>query len=283
MNTLKAGLLIAVLTGLFVGIGYMAGGTGGMLVGLAIAAVMNVGSYWFSDKLVIKMTGAQPVDERQAPELYEMVGRLSQRAGIPTPKLYIVPDPSPNAFATGRNPENGVVAVNEGLLTLLDRREVEGVVAHEIAHIKHRDTLTMAIVATLAGAISVLGMILRFGAMFAGGNDREGGSPLGALAVALVAPLMAMLVQMGVSRMREYEADRFAAEVTADPGGLRNALLKLHDGVAREPGHIPAQAAHMCIVNPFAGLQGVTNLFSTHPPVAERVRRLDAMAGRGMA
>lgn len=278
MNTLKAGLLIAVLTGLFVAIGYFAGGTGGMVIGLVVAAVMNLGSYWFSDKIVIKMTQAQPVDERQAPELYEMVGRLSDRAGIPRPRIYIVPDPSPNAFATGRNPEHGVVAVNQGLLHLLDRREVEGVVAHELAHIKHRDTLTMAIVATLAGAIGVLGIILRFGALFAGGRDGE--NPLGVLAVAILAPVMAMLVQMGVSRMREYEADRMAAEITGDPGGLSSALLKLHNGVVREPGSIAPEAAHMCIVNPFAGLRGISSLFSTHPPVEERVRRLEAIRSK---
>ncbi|MGE0000785.1 MAG: zinc metalloprotease HtpX [Fimbriimonadaceae bacterium] len=278
MNAFKAGLLIAALTGLFVAIGYFAGGTGGMVIGLVVAAVMNLGSYWFSDKIVIKMTKAQPVDERQAPELYEMVERLSERARIPCPKIYIVPDPSPNAFATGRSPEHGVVAVNQGLLNLLDRREVEGVVAHELAHIKHRDTLTMAIVATLAGAIGVIGMMLRFGAMFAGGRDGE--NVMASLALAIFAPIMAMMVQMGVSRMREYEADKMAAELTQDPDGLRNALVKLHNGVIREPGSIAPQAAHMCIVNPFAGLKGISNLFSTHPPVEERVRRLESLRGQ---
>lgn len=276
MNTLKAGLLLAALTGLFVLMGRMIGGTGGMVIGLVLAAAMNLGSYWFSDKLVLKMTGAQPVDPAQAPELYDLVRRLSEKAGIPVPRLYVVPDPSPNAFATGRNPQNGVVAVNQGLLDILDRREVAGVVAHEIAHIKHRDTLTMAIVATLAGAIGVLAHMLHF-ASFVGGSDEEGGNPLGALAIALLAPMMAMVIQMGVSRMREYEADKMAAEVTGDPGGLKNALLKLHQGVQRVPGHIAPEAAHMCIVNPFAGLRGLSNLFSTHPPVEERVRRLEAM------
>jgi heat shock protein HtpX len=277
MNTLKAGLLLAAMTALFVLMGRALGGTTGMVFGLVLAAAMNLGSYWFSDKIVLRMTRAQPVEPAQAPELYAIVQRLSERAGIPVPRLFVVPDPSPNAFATGRNPQNGVVAVNQGLLDLLDRREVEGVVAHEIAHIKHRDTLTMAIVATLAGAIGMIAHMLQF-ATFLGGSDDEGQSPLGALAMALIAPLMAMMIQMGVSRMREYEADRTAALLTGDAGGLRNALLKLHAGVQQVPGHIAPEAAHMCIVNPFAGLQGLANLFSTHPPVTERVRRLEAIA-----
>lgn len=282
MNTLKAGLLLAALTGLFVVVGNALGGQTGMVLGLLLAAVMNIGSYWFSDKIVLKMTRAQPVSPQQAPELYEMVGRLSERAGIPAPRLYVVPDPSPNAFATGRNPQNGVVAVNQGLLDILDRREVEGVVAHEIAHIKHRDTLTMAIVATLAGAVGMLAHMLHFATFFSGSDD-EGGNPLGALVLAMLAPIMAMVIQMGVSRMREYEADRTAAMLTGDAGGLKGALLKLHRGVQQVPGRIAPEAAHMCIVNPFAGLRGMANLFSTHPPVEERVRRLDALGAQVVA
>lgn len=279
MNTLKTGLLLTALTGLFVWIGQMAGGTGGMLIAFGVAVVMNVGSYWFSDKIVLRAVRAQVVGRQDAPELYDMTERLAKRAGLPMPKLAIVPDPSPNAFATGRNPQNAVVAVNEGLLHLLDRDEVEGVVAHELAHVKHRDTLTMAIVATVAGAVSVIASILQFAAIF-GPRDEEGNSPLAALAVAMVAPLMAMMIQMGVSRAREYEADRLAAEMVGTGRGLRDALLRLERGVAAVPGHMPAQAAHMCIVNPFAGLGGVAGLFSTHPPVAERVRRLDELESR---
>jgi heat shock protein HtpX len=279
MNTLKTGLLLTALTGLFVWIGQMAGGTGGMLIAFGVAGVMNVGSYWFSDKIVLRAVRAQVVGRQDAPELYDMTERLAKRAGLPMPKLAIVPDPSPNAFATGRNPQNAVVAVNEGLLHLLDRDEIEGVVAHELAHVKHRDTLTMAIVATVAGAVSVIANILQFAAIF-GPRDEEGNSPLAALAVAMVAPLMAMLIQMGVSRAREYEADRLAAEMVGTGRGLRDALLRLERGVAAVPGHMPAQAAHMCIVNPFAGLGGVAGLFSTHPPVAERVRRLDELESR---
>lgn len=192
------------------------------------------------------------------------------------PAVYIVPDPSPNAFATGRDPQHAVVAVNEGLLDLLDRSEVEGVIAHELAHVKHRDTLTMAMVATLAGAISSIGMIVRWGFILGTGrNDRE--NPLGMLFAALVAPLAAMLIQLGISRAREYEADREGAIIAGNPMGLRNALLKLDRGVHVIPGQMPQNAAHMCIVNPFAGLGGLASLFSTHPPIEERVRRLEQM------
>lgn len=279
MNTLKTGLLLTALTGLFVWIGHMAGGTAGMLIAFGLAVVMNVGSYWFSDKIVLRAVKARVIDREDAPDLYDMTERLAQRAGLPMPKLAIVPDPSPNAFATGRNPQNAVVAVNEGLLNLLSWDEVEGVVAHEIAHVKHRDTLTMAIVATVAGAVSVIANIMQFAAIF-GPRDEEGNSPLAALAVAMVAPIMAMMIQMGVSRAREYEADKLAAELVGSGRGLRNALLRLERGVAAVPGHISPNAAHMCIVNPFAGLGGIAGLFSTHPPVAERARRLEALEGR---
>lgn len=281
MNTLKVGLLLTALTALLVWLGNFLGGTAGMVIALVLAAVMNLGSFWFSDKLVLKMTRAQPVDRSQAPELHAMVERLSERAGIPVPALYVVPDPSPNAFATGRSPEKGVVAVNQGLLDILDRDEVEGVIAHEIGHIKHRDTLTMAIVATIAGAVMMISNMLQFAAFFGGGNDEEGGvNPLAALAMAMVAPIAAMLIQMGISRAREYEADRLGAEIAGTPLGLRDALLKLHRGVQAVPGHVPPQTAHLCIVNPFTGVGGLAALFSTHPPVQERVRRLEALQAR---
>jgi heat shock protein HtpX len=271
--------LLAGLTAILVLIGQWVGGSMGALVFLVLAVAMNLGTYWFSDKLVIAMTRAKPVDERQAPELYAMVRRLSERADIPMPRLYIVEDPSPNAFATGRNPAHGVVAVNTGLLNILDSPEVEGVVAHELAHIKHRDTLTMAIVASVAGAIMVLASFLRLFAFF-GGGDREGGNPLVLIVVSLVAPIAAMIIQLAISRAREYEADRIGAEIAGSPRGLAGALAKLEKGVHALPGHTPPQAAHLCIVNPFGGLgSGLLGLFRTHPPTEERIRRLNAMQG----
>lgn len=274
MNTLKVGILLTALTALFVWVGSVLGGTGGAVIALVLAIVMNIGSYWFSDKIVLAMTRAQPIDRGSAPELYAMLERISQRAGIPTPRLYLVPDPSPNAFATGRNPEHGVVAVNQGLLDILSPREVEGVVAHEIGHIKHRDSLTMAIVATIAGAIMTVAQFFRFAALF-GGTDEEGGNPLVLLLISIVAPLAAVMVQMGISRAREFEADRAAAEFVGSPVGLENALIKLHRGVQAIPGHINPGAAHLCIVNPFSGMGGmIAGLFSTHPPIEQRLAKL---------
>lgn len=271
--------MLTALTALFVWVGSLLGGAGGAVIALVIAVAMNLGSYWFSDKIVLSMTKAQPIEPSQAPQLHEMLERLSQRAGIPTPRFYLVPDPSPNAFATGRNPQHGVVAVNQGLLDLLSPKEVEGVIAHELAHIKHRDSLTMAVVATFAGAIMTLAQIFQVAAFFGGGNSEEGGTnPLVLLAVSMVAPLAAMLVQMGISRTREYEADKTAAHLVGSSSGLEHALLKLHKGVQMVPGHINPGAAHMCIVNPFAGLGGmVASLFSTHPPIEQRVAKLRAL------
>lgn len=280
MNTLKVGLMLTVLTALLVGIGQLIGGASGAVIALVLAVVMNMGAFWFSDKLVLTMTKAQPVSPAEAPELHWMVERLADRAGIPKPALYIVQDPSPNAFATGRSPEKGVVAVNSGLLNLLNEREVEGVVAHEIAHIKHRDTLTMAIVATIAGAIMNLAHFAQFAAIFGVGrsDDGEGSNPLVLLLVAVFAPMAAMMVQFGISRAREYEADALGAQIAGSPDGLANALLKLHRGTELVPSRTASpQMAHLCIVNPFAGVGGIARLFSTHPPVEERVKRLQAM------
>lgn len=281
MNTLKVGFLMLAMTALVMVIGRLIGGVSGMIIAVVIAAAMNLGSFWFSDKIVLKMTKAQPLTSAQAPEIFAMTEKMAQKAGIPMPKMYIVNDPSPNAFATGRSPQHGVVAVNSGLLQLLNEKEVAGVIAHELGHIKHRDTLTMAIVATMAGMIMILADIARFSAIFGGlgGNsDRnEGGGLIGLLVATLVAPLAAVLIQMGISRAREYEADKIGAELAGTPDGLASALEKLHQGVQRRPSHMPPQAAHLCIVNPFAGMGGLTNLFSTHPPVEERVRRLRAM------
>lgn len=277
MNTLRVGLLMAAVTALFLAVGNALGGSSGLVIALVLAIVMNFVSYWFSDKIVLAMTRAQPVSPSQAPGLYKMVERLSQRAGIPMPKLYVVPDPSPNAFATGRSPQRGVVAVNQGLLDVLDQREVEGVIAHEIAHIKHRDTLTMAIVATFAGAISTLANMAMWASIFGGRSDEEGGG-FGDLLAILFAPIAATMIQMGVSRLREYEADKTAAYLVGSPQGLKSALIKLHRGVERVPGHMPPAAAHMCIVNPFGSLgRGMLALFQTHPPFEERVRKLDEL------
>jgi len=274
MNTLKVGFLLVALTALFVFVGNLIGGATGAVIALVLAVAMNLGSFWFSDSLVIRMTGAQPVSESRAPELHEMVERLSVRAGIPKPSLYLVNDPSPNAFATGRSPSRGVVAVNTGLLNILDRDEVEGVIAHEIAHIKSRDTLTMAIVASVAGGVMMLAQFAQFAAIFGGGSDEEGHNPLSLLVISLIAPFAAMMVQMGISRAREFEADRLGAEYAGSPRGLANALRKLERGVTHTPGHVPPQAAHMCIVNPFAGASGIVNLFRTHPPTEQRVAKL---------
>lgn len=275
MNTLKVGFLLTALTALLVGIGQLLGGSTGMIIALGFAVVMNLGSFWVSDKLVIKMTRARPLGPGEFPWLRPMVADLAQRAGIPEPRLYLVPDRSPNAFATGRSPKHGVVAVNQGLLEMLDYKEVEGVVAHEIAHIKHRDTLTMAVVATVAGAVMTIANILQFAAIF--GNSEDGPNPLVAIGIAMVAPIAAMMVQMGISRAREYEADATAAKLVGSGVGLQNALLKLERGTAMIPGRMPPQAAHMCIANPFGGASGLIRLFSTHPPIAERVGKLKAL------
>lgn len=266
------------LTALVVWLGSRFGGTTGAVLAFGFAALMNLGTYWFSDKLVIAMTRAKPVDPDEAPELHAMVRRLAGRAGIPMPRLYVVEDPSPNAFATGRNPKSGVVAVNTGLLDILSEPEVEGVIAHELAHIKHRDTLTMAIVATIAGAVMVLANFLRFFSFFGGGDDREGGNPLVLLLVSILAPIAAFAVQMTISRAREFEADREGAAIAGSPLGLADALRKLERGAQQIPGHMPAQAAHLCIVNPFGGIgSGLLNLFRSHPATEERIRRLEAL------
>lgn len=279
LNTLKVGLLLTILTGAVLLIGRALGGTQGMIIAFLIAMAMNLGSYWFSDKIVLKMTGAQPVDPRQAPELYRMTETLVQRAQLPMPKLYIINDPSPNAFATGRNPSHAVVAVNQGLLDLLSPKEIEGVIAHELGHVAKRDTLTMAVVATLAGALMVMVQIARFGALFGiGGNGRNGNNMLTMIAMMIVGPIAAMMIQGAVSRSREYEADAFAARLTGSPDGLIHGLIKLERGAAQIPNRsMSPQTAHMCIVNPFRGMGGISALFATHPPIEKRVAALEAL------
>ncbi len=280
MNTLKTVFLLTFMTVLLVFCGAAIGGRSGMIIAFAMALVMNFVSYWFSDKIVLSMYRAQPVTEAQAPELYASVRRLSQKAGLPMPKVYIIPDESLNAFATGRNPEHGVVAVTHGIMRALDREELEGVLAHELAHIKHRDILTGTIVATIAGAISMLAQMAQWAMIFGGGSrrdDNEGGSPIAALVMMIVAPIAAMLVQMAISRTREYEADKGGAGIAGNPYGLANALQKLERGAQVIPMQDAKPAtAHMFIVNPLTG-GGILNLFSTHPPIAERVKRLREM------
>jgi heat shock protein HtpX len=279
-NTLKVGVLLVVMMGLFIAVGAMVGGKSGVLIAFGLAVLMNVGSFWFSDKIVLKMTGAQPVGPNEAPELYRMTEDLVRLANMPMPALYIINDPQPNAFATGRSPKHAAVAVNTGLLSILDKREVAGVVAHELAHIKHRDTLTMTIVATLAGALMTLVQIAQFSAIFGmgGNNDEDGVNPIVLIAMMIVGPIAATLVQMAVSRAREFEADRLAAQLTGSPDGLINALLKLERGAQAIPTHsMSPQNAHMCIVNPLRGMGGVTALFSTHPPIEKRVAALEAL------
>jgi heat shock protein HtpX len=281
MNTVKTVGLMTFMMVLFVAIGGALGGRSGMVMAIMIAAVMNVGMYWFSDKLVLRMYHAQPVTEAEAPELHAIVRTLVQKAGMPMPKVYIIPEETPNAFATGRNPEHAVVAVTQGIMRILSREELSGVIAHELAHIKHRDMLTGTIVATIAGAISMLAQMAQWAMIFGGGrrdSDDEGGSPIVAIVMMIVAPIAAMLVQMAISRTREFEADKGGAGIAGSPSGLANALLKLEKGSQLIPMHDAKPAtAHMFIVNPLTG-GGLLKLFSTHPPIAERVKRLNEMA-----
>jgi heat shock protein HtpX len=281
MNTVKTVGLMTFMMVLFVAIGGALGGRSGMVMAIMIAAVMNVGMYWFSDKLVLRMYHAQPVTEAEAPELHAIVRMLVQKAGMPMPKVYLIPEETPNAFATGRNPEHAVVAVTQGIMRILSREELAGVIAHELAHIKHRDMLTGTIVATMAGAISMLAQMAQWAMIFGGGRSRdddEGGSPIVAIVMMIVAPIAAMLVQMAISRTREFEADKGGAGIAGSPSGLANALLKLEKGSQLVPLHDAKPAtAHMFIVNPLTG-GGLLKLFSTHPPIEERVKRLNDMA-----
>jgi heat shock protein HtpX len=281
MNTVKTIGLMVFMTVLLVFVGAAIGGRNGMVMAFALALIMNVGSYWFSDKIVLRMYHAQPVTEAEAPELHAIVHTLVQRAGMPMPKVYIIPEETPNAFATGRNAEHAVVAVTQGIMRILSREELTGVIAHELAHIKHRDMLTGTIVATIAGAISMLAQMAQWAMIFGGGSrrdDNEGGSPIAALVMMIVAPIAAMLVQMAISRTREYEADKGGAILAGNPTWLANALLKLEKGSQLIPMEDARPAtAHMFIVNPLRG-GGLMNLFSTHPPIAERVKRLNDMA-----
>lgn len=278
MNMMRTFMLIAFMTAMFMSIGYLIGGSSGMMIALVIAVAMNFFSYWNSDKMVLRMYNAQEADANTAPEYYRIVRELSDRAGLPQPRIYIIHEDQPNAFATGRNPENAAVAATTGLLQRLNKQEVAAVMAHELAHVQNRDTLTMTITATLAGAISMLGNF----AFFFGGN-RDNNNPLGMIGTIiamLVAPFAAMIVQMAVSRTREYAADRRGAEICGNPLWLASALNKIargaHDTVNEEAEHNPA-TAHMFIINPLSG-RGADNLFSTHPDTANRIAALQAIA-----
>ena len=278
-NVLKTGLLLGVLTALFVLGGRAVAGEQGMIVGLVIAAIVNVGSYWFSDKIVLAMYGAQPVDEAQAPGLHAMVRRLATRAQIPMPRIYVIPTDTPNAFATGRNPPHAAVAVTEGITRILDDDELEGVLAHELSHVTNRDVLISTIAATLAGAITYLAHMAQWAAIFGGRSrdDDEGGSnPLVMILFAVLAPIAAMLVQFAVSRAREFQADASGARLAGRSYGLAKALEKIEVASRVEPLPANPSTAHLFIVNPLSG-QSFARLFSTHPSTEERIARLRAM------
>jgi heat shock protein HtpX len=277
-NIFKTGLLLAVLTAMLVLIGGAIGGQQGMVVAFFLAVAMNFFSYWFSDKIVLRMYHAQPVSEASAPQLYGMVRRLATRAQLPMPRIYVIPEDTPNAFATGRNPEHAVIAVTEGITRILDEDELEGVLAHELAHVKNRDVLISTIAATLAGAITYLAHMAQWAAMFGGRShdDEEGGSPVAAIVMAVLAPIAAMLVQMAVSRAREYQADATGARMAGKTWGLAKALGKLQMAQQVVPMQANPATAHLFIVNPLSG-RNFASLFSTHPPLEDRIARLQAM------
>lgn len=276
-NTFKTAFLLTALTLFLIGIGRYFFGMNGMYVALAIAGVMNFFSYFYSDKLALAMSHAQPVTREELPEAYRILDRLTQRQGLPMPKVYVIPTESPNAFATGRNPQHASVAVTQGILRLLNEDEMEGVLAHELGHVRNRDILISSVAATLAGAITVIARWLGWAAMFGGmggdDRDREGGG-LGALALMILAPLAAMLIQLAVSRAREYQADATGAHFTGNPYALASALRKLDAYSKRIPMAATPSTAHLYIVQPLLGMGGLANLFSTHPPIAKRIERL---------
>lgn len=279
MNALRTTFLMALMTTLLVLAGGAIGGRNGMAFALLMAAVMNFVSYWFSDRIVLAMYGAQPVEESEAPELVGMVRQLAIQAGMPMPRVYLIDSPTPNAFATGRNPEHAAVAATTGIMRILTREELMGVMAHELSHVRHRDILIQSVAATIAGAITYLANMAQWAAIFGAGRDRDddGGGAFGMIVMAIVAPIAAMLIQMAISRAREYEADRGGAELAHNPLYLAGALRKLHMANQQMPMDANPASAHMFIVSPLAG-GGMMSLFSTHPPIEERVRRLEEMA-----
>ncbi len=272
-NSVKTVLLLGALSGILLVIGELAGGSQGLLLAFVFAVVMNIGSYWFSDKIVLRMYHAKQVGPDHP--LHQLVGRLVQRANLPMPKVYIIPDPSPNAFATGRNPSHAAVAATEGIMRVLNEQELEGVMAHELAHVKNRDILISSVAATIAAAIVMVARMAGYAAMFSGGRDdnREGGNPLAMLAMMIVAPLAAMLIQAAISRSREFAADAGGAAIAGTPYGLADALRKIDAASKRVPLDANPATAHMFIVKPFSGA-GLMSLFSTHPPTEARIQAL---------
>lgn len=278
-NTLKTTALLGLLTGLILWFGQFLGGSQGLTIAFVFAAIMNFGSYWFSDKIVLAMYGARPVDINAAPDLYRIVQNIATRAGMPMPKLYVIPTDAANAFATGRNPDHAAVAVTEGILRLMSSEELEGVLAHELSHVKNRDILISSIAATLAGVIMMLANMVRWAAIFGGmsRDEREdGGGLIQLLAMSILAPIAAMLIQMAISRSREYQADASGAQILHSGESLARALEKLGTASQRLPLDASPQTAHLFIVNPLSG-RSLAGLFSTHPPLEERIRRLRAM------
>ena len=279
-NALKTALLLGLLTGFLLFVGEYLGGQNGMLIALAIAGVMNFVSYFYSDKIALAMYHAQPVTREQLPRVYQVVERLTQRIGLPMPKIYVLPSESPNAFATGRNPSHASVAVTQGILNLLNDEELEGVLAHELGHVRNRDILISSIAATIAGAITFLARMAAWGALFGGYGGRDdrdrGGGGLGALFMLILAPIAAMLIQLAISRSREYSADATGAHFTGNPYALASALKKLDAYSRRVPMAASPSTAHLFIVQPLLGMGGMNwaNLFSTHPPIAKRIERL---------
>lgn len=286
MNMIKTFLLMGLLTVLLVVIGRVLGGQSGMMIAFLFAVVMNFASYWFSDKVVLGMYHAQQITEADNPGLYQMVGELAGRAGLPMPKVYIIPQDQPNAFATGRDPQHAAVAVTNGILRTLSADELRGVLAHELAHVKHRDILVGTVAATIAGAISMLANMAQWAMIFGGGrssDDREGGSPISGIVMMIVAPIAAMMIQMAISRSREYAADEGGAQIAGNPLSLASALRKLSLKSEQIPMEANPATAHMFIVSPLHG-GGLMSLFSTHPPMEERIARLEAMVyGKALA
>ncbi|MBI2982063.1 MAG: zinc metalloprotease HtpX [Deltaproteobacteria bacterium] len=279
MNYFKTTILLASLTALMLVVGRALGGETGMYYALIFAGLFNIGSYWFSDKIVLKMYRAKPITESESPALYSTVARLAQKARIPMPRLYLIPSPALNAFATGRSPQHAVVAVTDGLLRRLNRDELEGVLGHELSHVLNRDMLISTIAATAAGAISMLASMARWALIFGGGrssNDRNGHHPFASIVMLIVAPIAAMLIQMAVSRSREYAADFSGAKLCGNPRTLASALRKLEKGAEQIPLTANPATAHLFIMNPLTG-RGLMHLFSTHPPIGEGIRRLEAM------
>jgi len=271
-NGVKTALLLGLLSGLLLLIGDLAGGANGLMIAFVFAAIMNFVSYWFSDKMVLRMYNAQEVGAGHP--LYQTVERLARQAGLPMPKVYVIPDASPNAFATGRNPEHAAVAATQGILEVLDQRELEGVLAHELAHVKHRDILISSVAATIAAAVMMVGRMAMYAGLFGGRDDRDGhGNPIAQLAMIILAPLAAALIQAAISRSREFDADAGGARIAGSPFGLADALRKIDAVSKRVPLDANPATAHMFIVKPFSGA-GVLSLFSTHPPTEERIRAL---------